>query len=119
MEIKRGDMFLVDFNPARGSEQAGYRPAVVVQNDVGNRYSPTVIIVAVTTGVHKDYPFLVKLKAGEGGLEKDSAANAAQVLTVDKSRLVRRLGSLSPEKMHQVNRALAVSLGLAGEIIKI
>ncbi len=119
MEIKRGDVFLVDFNPARGSEQAGYRPAVVVQNDVGNRYSPTVIVIAVTTGVHKDYPFLVKLRAGEGGLEKDSAANAAQVLTIDKSRLVHRLGSLSPEKMHRVNRALAVSLELVGEVSEI
>jgi mRNA interferase MazF len=112
MEVKRGDVFLVNFDPARGSEQAGFRPAVVVQNDVGNRYSPTTIVIAVTTAVHGDYPFLVRLKAGEGGLERDSAANAAQVLTVDKSRLVRKLGSLPPEKMRQLNWALAVSLGL-------
>lgn len=116
MEIRRGDVFLVDFNPARGSEQAGHRPALVIQNDIGNRYSPTVIVMAITTSIHKGYPFLVKLRAGEGGLEKDSAANAAQVLTVDKSRLVERLGSLSPERMHQVNRALLVSLGLAGKV---
>jgi mRNA interferase MazF len=115
MEVKRGDIFLVNFDPARGSKQAGFRPAVVVQNDVGNRYSPTTIVIVVTTAAQKDYPFLVPLKAGEGGLKKDSAANAAQVLTVDKNRLVRKLGSLPPEKMRQVNRALAVSLGLIGE----
>lgn len=111
MEIRRGDVFLVDFNPARGSEQAGCRPAVVVQNDVGNKYGPTTIVIAVTT-THKDYPFLVKLSAGEGGLERDSAANAAQVLTVDKLRLARKLGSLPSKTMRQINRALAVSLGL-------
>ncbi|ACA60324.1 type II toxin-antitoxin system PemK/MazF family toxin [Candidatus Desulforudis audaxviator] len=111
MEIKRGDVFLVNFNPARGSEQAGCRPAVVVQNDVGNKYGPTTIVIAVTTTL-KDYPFLVKLSAGEGGLEKDSTANAAQVLTVDKLRLVRKLGNLTSEKMREINRALAVSLGL-------
>ncbi|ACA59113.1 transcriptional modulator of MazE/toxin, MazF [Candidatus Desulforudis audaxviator MP104C] len=70
-EIKRGGVFLTDFNPARGSEQAGCRPAVVVQNDVGNKYSPTTIVIVVTT-THKDYPFMVKLSAGEGGLERDS-----------------------------------------------
>ncbi|MCS5697329.1 type II toxin-antitoxin system PemK/MazF family toxin [Desulfofundulus thermocisternus] len=112
MEIKRGDVFLVDFNPARGSEQAGFRPAVVVQNNVGNRYSPTVIVAAITTAVSKVYPFLVRLKAGEGGLEKESAVNTAQVLTIDKSRLVKKLGGLPKEKMSEVDRALKISLGL-------
>ncbi|MEW6425242.1 MAG: type II toxin-antitoxin system PemK/MazF family toxin [Bacillota bacterium] len=111
-EVRRGDVFLVDFNPARGSEQAGYRPAVIVQNDVGNRYSPTVIIAAVTTAGGKTYPFLVRLKAGEGGLERESTVNAAQILTIDKSRLVKKLGSLSAEKISEVNRALKVSLDL-------
>ena len=112
VKVKRGDVFLVDFNPARGSEQAGYRPAIVVQNDVGNRYSPTVIVAVVTTAAGKTYPFLVKLKAGEVGLEKGSAVNAAQVLTVDKARLVKMLGSLSAEKMGELDKALKISLGL-------
>lgn len=112
MKIRRGDIFLVDFNPGRGSEQAGHRPAVVVQNDVGNEYGSTIIIIAITTAAHKDYPFLARLNAGEGGLERDSVANAAQVLTVDKSRLARKLGSLSPERMRRVDRALMLSLGL-------
>ncbi|MCL6448580.1 MAG: type II toxin-antitoxin system PemK/MazF family toxin [Armatimonadetes bacterium] len=111
-EVRRGDVFLVDFNPARGSEQAGDRPAVIVQNDVGNRHSPTVIIAAVTTAGGKTYPFLVRLKAGEGGLERESMVNAAQILTIDKSRLVKKLGSLSAEKISEVNRALKVSLDL-------
>ncbi len=111
-EVRRGDIFLVDFNPARGSEQAGYRPAVIVQNNVGNRYGSTVIIVVVTTAVSKIYPFLVSLDAGEGGLERESAVNAAQILTVDKSRLVKKIGALSPEKMDEVNHVLKISLGL-------
>jgi mRNA interferase MazF len=82
MEVKRGEVFWVDFDPARGSEQAGLRPAVVVQNNVGNKYSPTTIVIVVTTTARKQYPFLVPLEAGEGGLKKDSAANAAQVLTI-------------------------------------
>jgi len=111
-EVRRGDLFLVDFNPARGSEQAGYRPAVIIQNNVGNRYGSTVIIAVVTASASKIYPFLVRLEAGEGGLERESMVNAAQILTVDKSRLVKRLGALSPEKMDEVNSVLKISLDL-------
>lgn len=111
-EVRRGDVFLVDFNPARGSEQAGLRPAVVVQNDVGNKHSPTVIVAAITTAIGRTYPFLVRLESGESGLEKESVVNAAQILAVDKSRLVRKLGSLSVEKMNKINQALKISLGL-------
>jgi len=111
-EVRRGDVFLVDFSPARGSEQAGFRPALVIQNDVGNRHSPTTIVVAISAAPERSYPFLVRLAAGEGGLERDSAVNASQILTVDKSRLVRKLGSLSAERMRQVDRAVRISLGL-------
>jgi len=114
-EVRRGDIFMVDFNPARGSEQAGYRPAVIIQNNVGNRYSSTVIIAVVTTATGKIYPFLVRLEAGEGGLERESAVNAAQILTVDKSRLVKKLGTLSSEKMDEVNQVLKISLDLQPE----
>lgn len=112
VEVRRGDVFLVDFNPARGSEQAGFRPALVIQNDVGNRYSPTTIVAAISSAPEKPYPFLVKLSPGEGGLERESAVNLSQILTVDKSRLVKKLGSLKPERMRQVDQAIKVSLGL-------
>nr|WP_330216591.1 type II toxin-antitoxin system PemK/MazF family toxin [Thermacetogenium phaeum] len=110
--VKRGDVFLVDFNPARGSEQAGFRPALIIQNDVGNRYSPTTIVAAISAAFERTYPFLVRLSAGEGGLERDSMVNASQILTVDKSRLIKKLGSLSAERMQQVDRAVRISLGL-------
>ena len=112
MEIKRGDVFLVNFNPARGSEQAGIRPALVIQNDIGNRQSPTVIVAVITTAIHKTYPFLVPLDEKEAGLERESVVNLAQILTVDKTRLMRKLGFLSQEKMSAVNRAIKISLGL-------
>ncbi|MGB9867943.1 MAG: type II toxin-antitoxin system PemK/MazF family toxin [Bacillota bacterium] len=111
-EVRRGDIFLVDFNPARGSEQAGFRPALVVQNDVGNKHSPTTIVVAISTAREKVYPFLVPLRAGEGGLDRDSMVNTSQILTVDKSRLMKKLGNLSAERMRQVDRASKISLGL-------
>lgn len=110
--VRRGDICMVDFNPARGSEQAGFRPALVIQNDVGNRYSPTTIVAAISAAPERLYPFLVRLAAGEGGLERDSAVNASQILTVDKARLARRLGSLSAERMREVDRAIKISLGL-------
>lgn len=110
--VRRGDVFLVDFNPARGSEQAGLRPALIVQNDVGNKHSPTTIVAAISAAPEKEYPFLVRIAAGEGGLERDSAVNASQILTIDKARLVRRIGSLSAERMRQVDRAIKISLGL-------
>ncbi|MCL6477843.1 MAG: type II toxin-antitoxin system PemK/MazF family toxin [Peptococcaceae bacterium] len=111
-EIKRGDVFLVDFNPARGSEQAGMRPALIIQNDTGNKYGATTIVAAITTAIQKNYPFLVRLNIGEGGLEKECAVNLAQILTIDKGRLIRKLGNLSGEKMQAVDRAIRISLGL-------
>ena len=112
MNIKRGDVFLVNFNPARGSEQAGYRPAVVIQNNVGNRHGSTTIIAALTTSVNKIYPFMVHLSIGEGGLDKESAVNLAQILTIDKARLENKLGCLSVERMDEVDKAIKLSLGL-------
>ncbi|RJX22210.1 MAG: type II toxin-antitoxin system PemK/MazF family toxin [Desulforudis sp.] len=111
-EVRRGDVFLVNFNPARGSEQAGLRPALVIQNDVGNRTSPTTTVAAITTAIHKSYPFLVLLEAGEGGLAKDSVVNAAQILTIDQTRLIKKVGSLAGKKMRDVDQAIRISLGL-------
>jgi mRNA interferase MazF len=100
---------MVNFSPARGSEQRGYRPALVIQNDVGNQYAATVIVAAITTTV-KPYPVTVVLRKGEGGLPQPSMVNLAQLLTLDKSRLLRRLGALSSERMEQVNTAIRISL---------
>ncbi len=109
--VKRGDIFWVDFNPARGSEQAGFRPALVIQNDVGNKYSPTTIVATITTS-EKSFPFTVKVTAPEGGLVKNSVVNLSQIITVDKERLVNRLGTLTPARMQEVDRAIELSLGI-------
>lgn len=110
--IKRGDIFLVDFNPARGSEQAGLRPACIIQNDIGNRYSPTTIVATITTADRKQYPFAVKLNALEGGLEKDSFVNLSQILTIDKERLIKKIGSLNIQRMEEVNESVKISLAI-------
>ncbi len=111
-EIKRGEIYWVDWNPGRGSEQGGLRPALVIQNDIGNRYSPTTIVAALTTAMEKSYPFLVKVTAKESGLPKDSTANLAVILTIDKTRLSDKCGELSLAKMSEVNEAIKESLGL-------
>ena len=110
--VRRGDIWWLDWSPGRGSEQLGRRPAVVIQNDLGNQYSPTTIVAAVTTQGRPEYPFIVGISASECGLPRDSFVNLAQVLTVDKSRLVQKAGRLTNEKLEEVDRALAVSLGL-------
>jgi mRNA interferase MazF len=106
---RRGEIWLVDFSPARGSEQAGIRPALVIQNDVGNQFAATTIVAAVTSTM-KVYPVTVALQHGEGGLRKPSIVNLALVLTIDKTRLQRRLGALPPRRMEAVNGAIRVSL---------
>ena len=108
---KRGDVWLVNFNPGRGSEQKGIRPALVLQNDVGNEYAATTIVAAITTTINI-YPVTVFLKKTKAGLSRDSMVNCAQILTVDKSRLRKRLGRLNDNSMDQVEKALRVSLGL-------
>jgi len=109
--ISRGEIWLVDFNPGRGSEQKGPRPALVVQNDIGNRYAATTIVAAVT-GTLQEYPATVSLDPPEGGLDRKSMVNLAQILTLDKSRLVRKLGAISQSRIREVDAALLVSLGI-------
>lgn len=111
-DIKRGEIYWVDWSPSRGSEQSGLRPALVVQNDVGNKFSPTTIVAALTTAIEKLYPFLVKVTAKESGLPKDNTVNLAVILTVDKTRLRNKCGELSEAKMLEVNEAIKASLGL-------
>lgn len=102
---------MVNFHPGRGSEQEGLRPAVVIQNDIGNRYAATTIVAAVTSTV-KIYPVTVLLPKGEAGLTRASMVNLAQILTVDRARLQRRVGTLTPERIEMVDAAIKVSLGL-------
>ena len=112
MEVKRSEIYWVDWSPGRGSEQLGLRPALVIQNDTGNKFSPITIVVALTTAMEKPYPFLVKCAAKESGLPKDSMVNLAAIMTVDKARLIKRAGKLSADKMAEVDAAIRASLGI-------
>ncbi len=107
----RGEVWLVNWNPARESEQAGKRPALVIQNDIGNEKASTTIMAAISGSV-KIYPMNVKLDPPEGGLKRPSIVKTGQILTVSKERLEKRLGQISAEKMQEVNRAIKLSLDL-------
>lgn len=126
MEIKRGEIYWVEFSPVKGSEQGGLRPALIVQNDVGNRYSPTTVVVAVTrTLPARPYPFVVVLEPDESGLKYRSAINCSQIATIQKdgrnSRLrptvgessIHPIGRVSADRMAEVDAALRYSLGLS------
>ena len=111
--VARGELYIADLDPVVGSEQGGLRPVLVIQNDTGNRYSPTVVVLAVTSQLQKArLPTHVLLSAAGHGLERDSVVLAEQVRTLDKRRLRTRIGTLTPEDMAQVRRAVMVSLGL-------
>lgn len=111
--IKRGDIYYADLSPVIGSEQGGVRPVLVVQNDIGNRYSPTVIIIAITSQINKaKLPTHVEIQASEYGLAKDSVILLEQVRTIDKKRLEEKIGHLDEEMMGKVDEALLISLGL-------
>ena len=111
--VKRGDIYYADLSPVVGSEQGGVRPVLIVQNDVGNKYSPTVIAAAITSRCDKNnLPTHIEVDAHECGLAKDSVVLLEQVRTIDKQRLRERMGSLDSDDMGKVNRALNVSFGL-------
>ena len=112
MAVSRGEIYWVDWSPGRGSEQAGKRPALVVQNDIGNQYSTTTIVAAISTALQKAYPFVVPITAAESGLPRDSTVNLATILTVAVTRLVDRCGELSVQKMLEVDEAIKMSLAL-------
>ena len=113
MNIKRGDIYYADLSPVVGSEQGGVRPVLIVQNDVGNRYSPTVIAAAITSRMSKTaLPTHIKVDAGSCGLSKNSVVLLEQVRTLDKRRLRDRMGALNADDMGKVNDALTVSFGL-------
>jgi len=113
VEVKRGDVFYADLSPVVGSEQGGFRPVLVVQNDIGNRYSPTVIIAAITSKISKaKLPTHIELEADTTGLDKDSVILLEQVRTIDKKRLKDKITHLGEETMKRVNNGLNISLGL-------
>jgi len=107
----RGEVWLVNWNPARGIEQAGKRPALVIQNDIGNEKASTIIVAAISSSV-KIYPMNVELDPPQGGLKRSSIVKTSQLLTVSKERLEKRFGQISAEKMQEVNHAIKLSLDL-------
>ena len=109
MIIKRGDIYYADLSPVIGSEQGGIRPVLIVQNYIGNKYSPTVIAAAVTSQINKaKIPTHIEIKASEVGLSKDSVVLLEQLRTLDKRRLKERVGSVSVSKMDMINNALLI-----------
>jgi mRNA interferase MazF len=110
---RRGEVYLVNFDPVIGAEIRKTRPALILQNDIANRYSPLTIVSAISSQFEEPlYPTEVLLKAGEGGTTKDSVILLNQIRSVDRRRLVRRLGTIRSESMQRVHRSLQISLGL-------
>lgn len=113
LNIKRGDIYYADLSPVVGSEQGGIRPVLIVQNDVGNKYSPTVIAAAITSQQFKTkMPTHISVDAAVCGLSKDSVVLLEQIRTLDKKRLREKMGNLPETDMTKINQALSVSIGL-------
>ncbi len=113
VSVKRGEIYYADLSPVVGSEQGGIRPVLIVQNDVGNKHSPTVIAAAITSQREKTkLPTHIELNADKCGLKKDSIVLLEQIRTIDKKRLKERMGELDPTAMTRVNSALSISFGL-------
>ena len=113
MIIQRGDIFYADLRPVVGSEQGGIRPVLILQNDIGNRYSPTTIVAAITSQINKArLPTHIELKAEGFGLERDSVILLEQIRTIDKKRLKSRIGHLDGDIVDKINHGLLISLGL-------
>jgi mRNA interferase MazF len=111
--VKRGDVFYADLSPVVGSEQGGVRPVLVIQNDIGNRFSPTVIVAAITAQIQKaKLPTHVEIEAKEHGMERDSVVLLEQIRTIDKQRLTDKITHLEEESMRKVDEALQISVGL-------
>lgn len=116
MTVKRGDIFYADLSPVVGSEQGGLRPVLIVQNDVGNKYSPTVIAAAITSKLDKaKLPTHIDIFAEEFGLSKNSVVLLEQIRTLDKRRLREKMGHLDEVLMQKVNDAITISFGLSAE----
>lgn len=113
MEIKRGELLLVNFEPIIGSEQGGIRPCLVIQNDISNKFSPVTIVAAITSKVsEKEYPTNVFISKEDSKLNKDSTILLNQLRTIDKSRIINKISTLDNFTMNKVDRAIKISLGL-------
>ncbi len=113
VSIKKGDLYFADLSPVMGSEQGGVRPVLVVQNDVGNKFSPTIIVAAITSRQNKaDLPTHVEIEADSNGLSKNSVVLLEQLRTIDKRRLKERIGTIDKTRLPEVNEALSISLGI-------
>ncbi len=116
MNIRRGDIYYADLSPVVGSEQGGVRPVLIIQNNVGNRFSPTVIAAAITSQNSKaNLPTHIRLYADDSGLSKDSVVLLEQIRTLDKKRLKEKMGTLNSSDMYKVDEALSISFGLTAE----
>ncbi len=116
--VRRGDIYYADLSPVIGSEQGGVRPVLIVQNDVGNKFSPTVIAAAITSQRDKSkLPTHISLSSDECGLSRDSVVLLEQIRTIDKKRLKEKMGKIDDGSMREIDRALSVSFGLGTEII--
>ncbi len=114
MPIRRGEIFYVNLDPVKGSEQAGTRPVLVIQNDIGNEYAPTVIVAPLTTkAFSKTYPTNVNVPQGTAGLKQDSTVLLSQIRTIDKNRLSEKLGALPKDLIHRVDKAIKISLAIS------
>ena len=113
MTVRRGEIYYADLSPVVGSEQGGVRPVLIVQNNVGNKFSPTVIAAAITSQQSKaNLPTHIPLHANTSGLAKDSVVLLEQVRTIDKKRLKEKMGSIDDESMSEINNAISISFGL-------
>ncbi len=110
--VKRGEIYWIDWGSGKGSEQSGVRPALIIQNDMGNEFSPNTIIASLTTAPNKPYPFLVFFTRAESGLDSDGAVDLASIMTISQTRLGKKCGKLNTVKMREVNTAIAVSLDI-------
>lgn len=117
MTVKRGDIYFADLSPVVGSEQGGVRPVLIVQNDVGNKFSPTVIAAAITSQRDKaQLPTHIQLSSQSCGLQKDSVVLLEQVRTIDKRRLKEKMGRIDETAMSDIDRALSISFGLGSTV---
>lgn len=110
--VKRGEIYWVDWGSGKGSEQSGVRPALIIQNDTGNEFSPNTIIASLTTAPNKPYPFLVFFTPEESGLDSYGVIDLASIMTISQTRLGKKCGKLNEAKMREVNTAITVSLDI-------
>ena len=114
MVVKRGDIFYADLSPVIGSEQGGIRPVIIIQNDIGNKYSPTVIVAAITSQINKaKLPTHVEISSEEYGLNRDSVVLLEQIRTLDKKKKKKKIGHMTEKKKKKVDKSLLISISLA------